>query len=64
MTIISSPGFSNVVIAKKTEKRAPGETRMFSCVVFTSNVSEVFFARAERNLGKPLACPYFRNPSS
>ena len=64
ITIISSPGLSNVLIAEKIENLAPGLTMIFSCVISTLNFCETYFASASLNFGIPLACPYFINPSS
>ena len=55
ITIISSPGFSNVVIAVKIENLAPGLTIMFSCVTFTLNFFETYFASESLKIGIPFA---------
>ncbi len=64
ITIISSPGFNNVLIAEKIENLAPGLTKIFSCVILTSNFFETNSANASLNIGIPFACPYFMNPFS
>ena len=64
ITIISSPGFSNVLIAEKIENLAPGLTIIFSSVTSTLNFFETYFASASLKIGIPFACPYFINPFS
>jgi hypothetical protein len=54
ITIISSPGFSSVVIAVKIENLAPGLTKILSCVILVLNFSDTYDANFSLNAGTPL----------
>ena len=54
MTIISSPGFSSVVIAVKIENLAPGLTMILSGVTFVLNFFEINLTNSSLNIGIPF----------
>ena len=64
MTIISSLGSNNVVIARKTPNLAPGVTMTFSKFTLASKLLFANSANFVLNSGNPFAGPYFPNPLS